>query len=113
MSEQDRRIQLREDMHALVARAAAKRCVTPAALISVVMYSYLREQGDLDAPQAQPAAPTPTPVTRVIDTMQRSSTHSPENYHNRPSAQTERPSIDPELVAKIEEEWGPEDEDDE
>lgn len=113
MQDTDRRIKLRDGLYALVERAASKRFVSPTQLVVMAVCDFLQKSGELDAPQVQPAAPAPTPVTRVIDTMQRSSTHSPENYHNRPSAQTERPSIDPELVAKIEEEWGPEDEDDE
>lgn len=43
----DRRIQLRESIHQLVVKAASARCVTPAALVSMVMYDYLRECGEL------------------------------------------------------------------
>ena len=48
-SESDRRIQLRESIHELVVNAAARRCVTPAALVSMVVYDYLRTCGELDA----------------------------------------------------------------
>ncbi len=47
MASDDRRIQLREGIHQLVAAAAAARCVSPASLVSVVMYDYLRTCGEL------------------------------------------------------------------
>lgn len=60
----DKRIQLREGIHLLVVSAAARRCVSPAALISMVMYDYLRTSGELDANppvsvQSVPATPKP------------------------------------------------------
>lgn len=62
MASDDRRIQLRESIHQLVTSAAASRCVSPAALVSMVMYDYLRNCGEL------------IPITTVIEP----DTHAPK-----------------------------------
>ena len=62
-SEADRRIQLRESIHELVVMSAARRCVTPAAFVSMVMYAYLKAEGELDLPKS---AAKSKPITKVI-----------------------------------------------
>ena len=53
----DRRIQLRESVHQVVTRAANARGVTPAAFVSMVIYEYLRDRGELDGIQSATTTP--------------------------------------------------------
>ncbi len=61
-TELDRRIQLRESIHELVVAAAARRCVTPASLVSMVMHSYLKSEGELIAPKPITKVTKPAPA---------------------------------------------------
>ena len=62
----DRRIQLKESVHTLVATAARARGVSPAALVSVVLYEYLRERGELQAQPAPAATPAPAEPAQPV-----------------------------------------------
>ncbi len=55
----DRRIQLRESIHQMVVSAATARCVSPAALVSMVVYDYLRNCGELELSITPPSHPKP------------------------------------------------------
>lgn len=59
----DRRVQLRESIHQLVAYWSECRGITPAAFVSVAVYEYLRTCGELNVTPVTttkpPAAPTP------------------------------------------------------
>ena len=57
----DKRIQLRESVRQMVVSAAARRCVSPAAFISMVMYDYLRASGEVD--MTTPVSVQSVPVT--------------------------------------------------
>lgn len=64
----DRRVQLRESIHQLVVYWSERRGITPAALVSVAVYEYLRTCGELNVTPVTttkpPAAPTPAPARK-------------------------------------------------
>jgi hypothetical protein len=47
MAELDRRIQLRENVHEVVVAAAQRRGVPASSLVSIAVYEYLRNCGEL------------------------------------------------------------------
>lgn len=60
-NESDRRVQLRESIHEMVTSAAARRGVSPAAFISMLVYDHLRTCGELNTPVAPAPKKSVTP----------------------------------------------------
>ena len=97
----DRRIQLRESIHQLVVKAANARCVTPAALVSMVMYDYLRERGELTVVTQVSTTPPlhPKPSTTYVEEAETIMVDGEEYYAD--SVPSKKPARQVDLATAV------------